>query len=139
MFDIDNLDKPVDLTEGSWVDDIPDHPEVSFKVRSRNYKPFRQAVQRLNRSYGKKIEGALNSPESQAALGKLLAEHILLDWKNAVKQDGESAKYSKTLAEKILTSTDDRGMGQNFRDVTAYAAQVVADRHLGLVEDITGN
>lgn len=26
MFNLDDMDKPVDVAGGSWVDDIPNHP-----------------------------------------------------------------------------------------------------------------
>lgn len=73
------------------------------------------------------------------AKGEVLADHILLDWENAVQVKGKPAKYSKDIAVKVLTSTDERGMGQTFRDVVAYAAGIVADNHLGMAEDIAGN
>lgn len=139
MFDLDTIDKPVNLADGEWIGDIPNHPGVRFKVRSNNYKPFKVAHDRLLRSFGKRAMEAISTPEYQKASGALLAEHILLDWENAVKKDGKPAKYDRKLADQILTSTDDRGMGQTFRDAVAYSASVVADRHLGIAEDIAGN
>lgn len=139
MFNIDQLDKPVDLEGGDWVGDIPNHPGVRFKVRSRNFKPFNVGHDALLRSFGKKATQAHNSPIYQKAAGELLANHILLDWENAVQLKGKPAPYDKELALKILTSVDDRAMGQTFRDAVVYAAGVVADGHLGIAEDIAGN
>ena len=139
MFNIDDMDKPVDLAGGEWVGDIPNHPNVRFKVRSRNFKPFNVAHDALLRSFGKKAMQAHNSPVYQKAAGELLAKHILLDWENAVQVKGKSAPYAPDLALQILMSVDDRGMGQTFRDCVAYAAGVVADNHLGLADDIAGN
>ena len=139
MFNLDEMDKPVDVAGGEWIDDIPNHPGVRLKVRSRNYKPFNVAHDALLRSFGKRATQAHNSPIYQAKAGELLAQHILLDWENAVQVKGKPAKYSKDIAVKVLTSTDERGMGQTFRDVVAYAAGIVADNHLGMAEDIAGN
>lgn len=138
-FNLDDLEKPVDLAAGEWVGDIPNHPGVRFKVRSKSFKPFDVAHNRLLRSYGKRAAQAVESPAYHAAVGKLLAEHILLDWDNAVTKGGKSAAYDAKLAEKILTSTDDRGMGEAFRDAVVFASGMVADRHLGLIEDAAGN
>ena len=60
----------------------------------------------------------------------------MLDWENAVQVKGKPAPYDKEIAVKVLTSVDERGMGQTFRDVVAYAAGIVADNHLGMAEDI---
>lgn len=139
MFNIDDMDKPIDVAGGDWVDNIPNHPGVRLKVRSRNYKPFSVAFDALLRSFGKKAAQAHNSPIYQKAAGELLAKHILLDWENAVQVSGKSAKHTPELAAKVLTSVDDRGMGQTFRDVVAYAAGVVADGYLEVAEDIAGN
>lgn len=138
-FDLDNLDKPVDLAGGEWVGDIPNHPGVRFKVRSKNYRPFDAAHNRLLRSFGKRAQRAIDTPEYAAAIGKLLAEHILIDWENAVTKGGKPAAYDRKLAEQVLTHTGDTGMGAAFRDAVAYASGVVADRHLGQVEEIEGN
>lgn len=139
MFDLDLAEKPVNLADGEWVGDIPNHPGVRFKVRSRNYKPFTVAHDRLLRSFGKRAAQAQSTPEYQKAAGALISEHLLLDWENAVTKGGKSAPYDRKLADQVLTSTDERGMGQTFRDAVAYAASVVADRHLGLAEDIAEN
>ena len=139
MFNMDDIDKPVDMESGEWVGDIPNHPGVRFRVRSRNFRPFSVAHDRLLRSFGKRAAQAHNSPEYQKAVGQLLADHILLDWESAVEVKGKPAPYAKDMAVKILTSTDERGMGQTFRDAVAYASGVVADRHIGLADDIAGN
>lgn len=139
MFNIDNIDKPVDIAGGEWVGDIPNYPGVRFKVRSQNYRPFTVALQRLIRSFGKNAANAMSGPDYQAGAGKLLAEHILLDWENAVTKDGKPAKYDRKMADAILTSTAENGMGQAFRDAVAWCASTVAERMLGLIEDAAGN
>lgn len=139
MIDLDQIDAPVDLEAGEWVGDIPDHPNVRLRVRSRTYKPFVTGHDRLLRSYGKRAQAAIRSDEYKEAVGKLLAEHILIDWENAVQTGGKPAKYDRKLAERVLCSIDERGMGDTFRDAVAWASGVVADRYLGYVEDVAGN
>ena len=139
MYNLDEIDKPVDVEGGEWVGDIPNHPGMRIKVRSSNYKPFTVAHDALLRSFGKRAMKAHNSPVYQAKAGALLAEHILLDWEDVVLVDGKSAKYSKAHALKILTSVADTNMGQKFRDEVAYASGIVADNLLGMAEDIAGN
>ena len=43
-FDISNLNAKVDLADGEWIDDIPDHPGLRLRVRSARYKPYRVAL-----------------------------------------------------------------------------------------------
>ena len=139
MFNIDDMDKPVNLGDGEWVKGLPGHPGVELKVRTSNYKPFTSAHNALLRGFGRNAGKAMDSPEYLKAVGELLAKHILLDWKNAVHEKGKPLPYSEKLALKILTSVDDRAMGQTFRDAVTYAASAVAERLLGVAEDIAGN
>jgi hypothetical protein len=139
MFDLDIIDRPVNLGDGEWVGDIPNHPGVRFLVRSKNYKPFTVANDRLLRSFGKHASKAASDPEYQRQVGALISEHLLLDWERALTKSGKPVPYDRKLADQVLTSVDDRSMGQTFRDAVAYAASVVADRHLGIADDIAGN
>ena len=139
MINIDIIDKPVDLSDSEWVGDIPGHPGVRFKVRSSNYKPFKMAHDRLLRSYGRQAMVAISTPEYQKAAGELLSEHILTDWEKAITKNGKPAKYDRKMADHVLSSVDDRGIGQMFRDAVNYCAGVVADRHIKVAEDISGN
>lgn len=138
-FDLDNIDKPVDIAAGEWVGDIPNHPGMKLKVRSKNYKRFDAAHNKLLRSFGKRAAQAIEGPEYKKAVGELLADHILLGWENALTKGGKDVAYEKKTAKTILTSIDDRGIGESFGDAVAWAAAVVADRHLGLVDDLAGN
>lgn len=139
-FNLDILDQEIDTSGAEWVDTVPDHPGVSFKVRSNNYKPFATANAALLRSIGAKTqEEAYATEKYQIGMGKLLAKHILTDWKNAVTVSGEYAPYSAELAEKILTSVDEVGMGAVFRLAVIRSANIVSERRLGFIEDAAGN
>lgn len=95
---------------GDWVDALS-IPGVSFKVRSINYPPYTVArdmlFQRFRRKYGAK-------PAPQAVmnveLGKLYAQHLLLDWK------GFDVPYTPEQAMEILSDDE-------FRDVIAAVEQ----------------
>lgn len=138
-FDFDNLDKPVDVIGGEWVGDIPGHAGMRLKVRSRTFKPFETAHNKLLRGYGKNAMKALEGDDYKTALGGLLVDHILLDWEKAVTKGGKDAKFDKAMAKKVLTSVDDRQIGENFRDAVSWCATQVAERHLGMVDDLVGN
>lgn len=138
-FNIDVIDDPVDVVGGEWVGDIPGHAGMRLKVRSRAYKPFETAHNKLLRSYGKNAAKALEGDDYKSALGGLLVEHILLDWEKAITMGGKDAKFDPAAARKVLTSLDDRQIGETFRDAVSWCASQVADRHLGLIEDVVGN
>lgn len=138
MFDLDLADKPVNVNEGEWVENLPDLPGVALRVRSNAFKQFEVEHSALVRSMGKNFRNEINKPTYQKGLGALLAKYILLDWKNAVKKDGVSRPYDKDLATDLLTRVDERGIGKLFREAVGYAAQTVADRHRGLVDEVAG-
>lgn len=138
-FNLDVAEKPVDLDGGEWVSDIPNHPAMRLKVRSSSYKKFDAAHGRLLRSLGRNAAKAMESKDYKAQVGKLISDNLLLGWEKAITQGGKDVPYSKEAAEKIMTLTDDRGIGDAFRDAVIYCAGVVKDRHLGIVEDLEGN
>lgn len=136
--DIANLNKKADLSEGEWIDDIPDMEGVRFKVRSTNYKPFRVATAGLARRSGKKLrtdEGVVNY---SITAGKALAEHILLDW-DGVTEGGKPLRFDGKKALAILTADDDFGIGETFRRGVEYAGDQVADRVAKKAGEAAGN
>ena len=139
MFDLDLINKPVDLEAGEWVSNIPGHPGMRLKVRSKNLKAFETAHNDLLRGFSGTGAEIMASDEYNAAAGKLIAAHLLVDWENALVIKGKPVPYGAETALKILTSVDDRRIGQSFRNAVAGASQDVADRHLGIVKAIVGN
>lgn len=81
--------------DGVWVDSVA-IPGVRFHVRPMNNVDYQKAAafegQKLRRKYG------ANPPEDAfvKVIGKLIVEHILLDW------DGFDIPYSKEKAESSL-------------------------------------
>jgi|TARA_R100000479_G_scaffold176487_1_gene131346 hypothetical protein len=136
--DIANLDKKLDLSEGEWIDDIPDNPGLRLKVRSTNYKPFRVATAGLARRSGKQLNTDEGLADFTVSAGKPLAEHILLDW-DGVNSNGKAVKYKPDIALALLTADDDLGIGNKFRRAVEYAADQVADRLAKQTEDAKGN
>jgi hypothetical protein len=90
-------------TEGDWVE-IPELIDPAtgetpaFRVRGLGYGPFSLAVSamrgRLQRRYG--APESIPNDAFHREHGKLLAQHILLDWR------GVSEPYTRDLAEEIL-------------------------------------
>ena len=136
--DIANLNKPVDLTPGEWIDDIPDNPGLRLKVRSVNYKPYRVASTAVARSRGKQLRTDEGIVDFSAATGKPLAEHILIDWEG-VESNGAAVPYSKDVAITVLTSDDGHGIGAGFRRAVEYAAEQVAERLASATTEAVGN
>ena len=139
MFDLDLISKPVDLDAGEWVDNIPGHPGMRLKVRSKNIKAFETAHNSLLRGFSGTGAEIIASDEYNTAAGKLIAAHILVDWENALVVKGKPVAYDRDLALKILTSLDNRKIGDAFRNAVANASAEVADRHLGIVKAVVGN
>lgn len=138
-FNLDVAEQPVDIDAGEWVSEIPGHPGMKMKVRSAAYKKFEVAHGRLLRGLGRNASKAMDSADYKQSVGKMIADHLLLGWENAITKGGEDVKYSKDIALQVLTMTDDRGVGDAFRDAVVWSAGVVKDRHLGIIEDLEGN
>lgn len=136
--DIANLSKKVNLDEGDWIDDIQDQPGLRLKVRSIRYKPYRVAVSAKFRKAGKAYQTDEGALEAGVALGQPLAEYILLDW-DGVKSGGDAVPYSPEVALSILTSDDDLGIGQEFRDAVWNAGNTVAERLAAATKEAAGN
>lgn len=138
-FDISKLDEAADLSGGEWIDDIEDAPGARLKVRSHNYKPYQNELDRLRRKAGKK---GIKMP----ALGEAQAKFILLDWDFSeasgpivLEQDGKVLPYSPELALKVLTSEDNYGIGAKFRDAVYEASVAVADKLISATDEAAGN
>ena len=112
---------------------------MRLKVRSKNIKAFETAHNSLLRGFSGTGAEILASDEYNTAAGKLIAAHILVDWENALVVKGKPVAYDRDLALKILTSLDNRKIGDAFRNAVANASAEVADRHLGIVKAVVGN
>lgn len=144
--DISALSKKVDLTDGEWVDDIPDHPGLRLRVRSARFKPYRVALTAFYRANSKAVQTDEGFVDAQADTGKFLAQHLLLDWDmskakgpNVLTDKGEPVAFNTDIALAILTSDDDLGIGDEYRTAVAYAAGKVAERMLAATTSAAGN
>lgn len=116
------LKKKADLTEGEWVD-CSSVPGMSVKVRSVRYKLYRDEMALVTLVQG---EGTDNFA---AENGRLLAKHILLDWKGLpITDKGKPLPYSAKNAEFIMTFDDDHGICDSVKMAVWNAAQEVAQR-----------
>jgi hypothetical protein len=136
--DIGLLEKRVDLAPGVWIDDIQDQPGLRLKVRSTNFKPYRVAIASISRRFGKRLKTDEGLVEFQAAIGKPLAEHILLDWQG-VKNGDADLPYSREIALAVLTADDDHGVGADFRKAVEQAGDEVAKKLAQATEELAGN
>lgn len=136
--DIGIINKKADLSEGDWIDDIPEMEGVRFKVRSTHYKPFRVATAGQARRSGKAMRTDEGVVEFTVKSGAALAEHILLDWEG-VTNGGKPLKYDPKQAMAILTAEDDHGIGDKFRRGVEWAGDQVADRIAAAAKEASGN
>lgn len=94
--------------EGAWVPfaDTGD-PDLGFKVRSLNYVPFETArlreIMRLQTRFG---ASSVPQEESDQMLGKLLVEHILLDWRGIVDENRVAVPYTTDMGMDFLPSPE---------------------------------
>lgn len=117
-------------SEGVWIE-APDIGEgVAFKVRGLNYAPYEIARQMTMRRLGRSAKGkTLPSAEILPHVGRLLAEHILLDWR------GFDDPYDADLAMQIMTDPEYRAVINRVE----LAAQEVGEADVQTVEDAAKN
>lgn len=116
-------------TEGQWQP--APWPGVRFRVRSIDFEPYTNERDRERERLAAQYLGAGNIPNSIWAgmLGRLLAEHILLEW------DGISPAYDPDVAHDVLTAAD----GAAMREAVVKAAQRVGVRELEFVAELEKN
>lgn len=119
--DLDKLTVDVKaVEEGSWVDQIPELGDISFKVRGFGNALYRKMQTDLMRATP--IAKRMDQAEQERINTKLLIETVLLDWKNLTR-DGAVVPYSKDTAAEILNDP----AYQRFKDGVTWAAHVVAE------------
>lgn len=145
-FDISRLGEEVDLSGGVWIDEIDDIPGARLKVRSINYKPYQVATGGFYRRNRKTVDTDEGLIDSQPATGKLMAEHLLLDWDLskatgpfALKDKGKPVKYDKDVAFIVLSASDQFGVGGAYRNAVLNSANKVAERLLAETNEAAGN
>lgn len=144
--DIGKINEPIDLAPGEWIDEIPALPGARLRVRSTNFKPYKVGVQGLARRAGKKLNTDEGIGKFNVATGKVLAEHILVDWDLSKSEDiavltlkGKPLPYSKDNALMVLGADDPHGVGQAFRNGVEWAGDQLADRIRARSEEASGN
>jgi len=120
-------------TSGAWVK-IPEWPGVELKVRGFNYTPFKTARDEASKDLFKKYKG--EAPESvlMEVNGRLMAEHILLDWKGffeTTSPDSAPVPYTADRALETLTSP----AGRLFQAQVSWAANTLGMANLEFVEE----
>lgn len=136
--DISNRGKTTDLSPGHWIDDIPNQPNLRLKVRPDTYRPFRVATAALSRRSGRQLRSDKGLIDFGVAMGKPMAEHLLLDW-DGVTDKGRSVKFDPKLALALLTSDDDFGVGADFRRAVEWAAERATEKLAEMAEEAAGN
>lgn len=122
--------------EGGWVDNIPELAGLRFKTRGSMNKDWRRMQNRMVQAVprAEKIDG-LSPQHSDRINGILLRETAILDWDGIEGEDGEKLPFSKEMFQKIW---DDPDM-QKFREGALWAANVVAERRKGEVDEDAKN
>lgn len=137
--DISNLTKKRDLSGTKWFEDIPDHEGLRIQVRSTNYKPYKDAMKALGLKHSKK----LSRGEGGALAGKVMAEHILVnfDAKNwtGLTNAGKPLEYSRETALTLMTADDDLGICAAFQNAVFECAKELAEEQRKQAEDAAGN
>lgn len=118
------------LNEGDWIE-IPDWPGTEFKCRGLGYGPYSAAVSAMRGRWERKYGSVAATPDniSSPDLGRLLARHILIDWRGIVEPFDR--------AEEFLTENSPFGL--TVRAAVLYAAGKISEVEAEFVEDAAKN
>lgn len=114
--------------EGVWIDVSPDSAILVARAATRAYgRSLSKEVERYQAALGTKDDVADDT--SDMIMCKVMAEHILLDWKG-LSYGGEPMEYSKANAAKLLALKDFRkvvmGHADNLANYKAQAEEATA-------------
>ena len=127
---IDSILVDVDIERNGQFIEIPEWPGVSLGVRSLELPAYKIALDVLIGRFARKYKGKNAPPvERDTEVGKLLAKHILFDWK------GFEEPYSEEYALELLSSPK----GRNLVKQTLWAATQVGETDIEFVEEATKN
>ena len=110
---------PAIMEQGEWVKDIPEMEDLELRVRPLGNDDYRNLHGKLTRAVprDKRDRGGIVQDEQDRIQAKLLAETVLLDWKNL------DVAYSKEKAIELMTDPRFR----KFYSAVMYAASVVEE------------
>jgi len=137
---VDILDLAVNMetiSEGDWVDQIPEMGDLRLKVRGM-MAPKVQALQaRKLRAVPKNKRGRDGMPlfaVTVQVMTEVLFEAVLLDW-DGLSADGKPVKYSPELSKQWLSDLS----FQKFADAVIWAARCVDNGKAKAADDLVGN
>lgn len=125
------------VDNGIWVSDIPELEGVSFLVRGTESQAYQRAMRKALQGVGRKARmAAINDPTKYEDLtNRLIAEHLLLDWKGVDDDDGKAIPFDRALATTLMTSRE----YTPFRRAVLYAVERVDTNTAETKEEILGN
>jgi hypothetical protein len=114
---------------GEYIE-IPEWTGVSLGVRSLELPAYKIALDQLVQRYARKYKGKTAPPDVRDSdIGKLLAIHILYDWK------GFDEPYSESYANEFLSAPEGRELAKQ----VLWAAAQVAETNVEFVKDAVKN
>ena len=127
---IESVLADTDVEQNGMYIEIPEWPGVSLSVRSLELPAYKIALDILVSRFARKYKGKSAPPvERDSEVGKLLAKHILFDWK------GFEEPYSEDYALELFSSPK----GRNLVKQTMWAAAQVGEIDIEFVEEEVKN
>ena len=125
------------VDNGKWVGDIPDLEGVRFRVRGTEYLPYQKAMRNAMMTTGRRqrLQQTVDMDKFTAVQGRLVSEHLLLDWDGIEDDDGAAFPCTKEAALEAMT---DRAYRPLQRGVL-YAIDIVDTGLTDFQEEAEGN
>ena len=111
------------ISEGRWVENIPNAGDLRLLVRgmsAQQVRDYRAQLERAVSAEDRDRNGAIKSSKSMEILGLTLLNEVLLDWQN-LRDNGNNVPYNPALAREWLTNPEYEAFG----DAVVWAATFV--------------
>lgn len=125
------------LEAGIWIDDLPG-TDIELKVRSQSSAAAEMLLGKLSRAVplaDRDADGRINPDVRRGIADRVLAEAVLVDWRNLTDDDGNRIPFSSERALAIITDPDMRP----FRDLVEHAMSVAEARSRSIEAVVEGN
>lgn len=125
------------LEAGVWVDDLPG-TDLALRVRSQSSPVVEALLGKLSRAVSledRDVDGRLKPEKRREIADRILAEAVLVDWKNFTEDDGTPIPFTAARALEFLSDPD----MVEFRGLVEHAAELAVGRARAVVVDALGN
>ena len=125
------------ISEGKWVDNIPNAGALRLHVRGMDAPEVREYRSQLERAVSQEDrneDGSIKGQKALEILGQTLHEKVLINW-DGLTDNGNPVAYNPALAKAWLTNPE----FEDFGNAVVWAAHSVDRSRIQTQQAVEGN